>query len=198
MRPSSKSARPSTVAGFRSPGGSTRPSPGEGPLEVSLSGDRQGWGDARLLPRRPAQCEGDQALSRGGAEALTRLAPAGHQHGQEPGLQRGDRRAKKRRARSRKSSSTAKPCLEGDHGKLKRLFRPTLGFQSMRTARGDDHGVRGDADVQKGPVPFLDRSRWRQDRGVVHQPPVRTLCLSRWQPGQAITRSPAFFATVPF
>ena len=32
----------------------------------------------------------------------------------------------------------AKYCndrLEGDHGQLKRLIRPTLGFQSMRTAR---------------------------------------------------------------
>jgi transposase-like protein len=32
--------------------------------------------------------------------------------------------------------------LEGDHGKLKRLIQPTLGFQSMKTAYGRSRGSR--------------------------------------------------------
>jgi IS6 family transposase len=40
--------------------------------------------------------------------------------------------------------------LESDHGKLKRLIRPTLGFQSMRTARATIKGFEVMRMVKKG------------------------------------------------
>ena len=40
--------------------------------------------------------------------------------------------------------------LEGNHGKLKRLIRPTLGFQSMRTARATIKGFEVMRMVKKG------------------------------------------------
>ena len=40
--------------------------------------------------------------------------------------------------------------LEGDHGKLKRLIRPTLGFQSMRTAQATIKGFEVMRMVKKG------------------------------------------------
>ena len=40
--------------------------------------------------------------------------------------------------------------LEGDHGKLKRLIRPTLGFQPMRTARATIKGFEVMRMVKKG------------------------------------------------
>ena len=40
--------------------------------------------------------------------------------------------------------------LEGDHAKLKRLIRPTLGFQSMRTARATIKGFEVMRMVKKG------------------------------------------------
>ena len=40
--------------------------------------------------------------------------------------------------------------LEGDHGKLKRLIRPTLGVQAMRTARATIKGFEAMRMVKKG------------------------------------------------
>jgi transposase, IS6 family len=40
--------------------------------------------------------------------------------------------------------------LESDHGKLKRLIRPTLGFQSMRTARATIKGFEVMRMFKKG------------------------------------------------
>ncbi len=40
--------------------------------------------------------------------------------------------------------------LEGDHGKLKRLIRPTLGFRSMKTARATLKGFEVMRMVKKG------------------------------------------------
>ena len=40
--------------------------------------------------------------------------------------------------------------LEGDHGQLKRLIRPTLGFQSMRTARATIKGFEVMRMFKKG------------------------------------------------
>jgi transposase-like protein len=44
--------------------------------------------------------------------------------------------------------------LEGDHGKLKRLIRPTLGFQSMRTARATIKGFEVMRMFKKGQFRF--------------------------------------------
>jgi hypothetical protein len=44
--------------------------------------------------------------------------------------------------------------LEGDHGKLKRLIRPTLGFQSMRTARATIKGLEVMRVFRKGQFRF--------------------------------------------
>src|SRR5512133_1544638 len=49
---------------------------GQGALEVSLPRDRQRWRDARLLPRRPAQRRGRQALPFCRLEAQPGLDPA--------------------------------------------------------------------------------------------------------------------------
>jgi transposase, IS6 family len=80
--------------------------------------------------------------------------PAGHHHRQEPGLRRGDRRAEARgRIPAELEQRPAKDLnnrLESDHGKLKRLIRPTLGFQSMRTARATIKGFEVMRMVKKG------------------------------------------------
>ena len=50
--------------------------------------------------------------------------------------------------------------LECDHGKLKRLIRPTLGFQSMRTARATIKGFEVMRMFKKGQFKLLDRCVW--------------------------------------
>jgi transposase, IS6 family len=82
---------------------------------------------------------GGQAVSGQGTAAQPRLDTAGHQHRQEPGaygeaiaeLKKEGRLPKETQHRQVKYLNNR---IEGDHGKLKRLIRPTLGFQSMRTA----------------------------------------------------------------
>ena len=44
--------------------------------------------------------------------------------------------------------------LEGDHGKLKRLIRPTLGFQSMKTACATIKGFEVMRMFKKGQFSF--------------------------------------------
>jgi IS6 family transposase len=47
--------------------------------------------------------------------------------------------------------------LEGDHGKLKRLIRPTLGFQSMKTAYATIKGFEVMRMFKKGQfAPWID------------------------------------------
>ena len=47
--------------------------------------------------------------------------------------------------------------LEGDHGKLKRLIRPTLGFQSMKTAYATIKGFEVMRMFKKGQfTPWID------------------------------------------
>ena len=62
--------------------------------------------------------------------------------------------------------------FEADHGKLKQLIRPGR-LQVNEDGLCDDQRLRGDADVQEGPVQALDRGRGRPDRGVLRQPAVR-------------------------
>src|SRR3954454_11198078 len=61
---------------------------------------------------------------------------------------RDPRRAEHRRAKYLNNR------LEGDHGKLKRLIRPTLGFQSMRTARATIKGFEVMRMFKKGQFRF--------------------------------------------
>jgi hypothetical protein len=63
--------------------------------------------------------------------------------------------------------------LEGDHGK--RLTKPTLGFQSVKTAYATIKGFEVMRMFRK--VQALDRGRGRRDRGVLRQPAVQRLCL---------------------
>ena len=47
--------------------------------------------------------------------------------------------------------------LEGDHGKLKRLIKPTLGFQSMKTAYATIKGFEVMRMFKKGQfTPWID------------------------------------------
>jgi transposase, IS6 family len=107
---------------------------------------------------RPAQREGGQALSRGGAEALTRLAPAGHNtdknsaHGEAiAGLKNAGAIPEELEHRQAKYLNNR---LEGNYGKLKRLIHPTLGFQSMRTARATIKGFEVMRMFTKGQFRF--------------------------------------------
>jgi hypothetical protein len=57
--------------------------------------------------------------------------------------------------------------LEGDHGKLKRLIKPTR-LPVDEDGLCDDQGLRGDANVQEGPVHRVDRCARRRNRGVIY------------------------------
>ena len=71
--------------------------------------------------------------------------------------------------------------LESDHGKLKRLIKPMLGFQSMKTAYATIKGFEVMRMFRKGQFK-LWIERGRRDRGVLRQPAVRHLCL-KTEPG---------------
>jgi hypothetical protein len=85
--------------------------------------------------------------------------------------------------------------LEGDHGQLERLIRPTLGFRSMRTARATITGFEVRRMFEKGQFRSWIGGR-RRHRRALHRPPVRPPRLSRPR-GQAITRPSPFFTTEP-
>ena len=113
------------------------------------------------------------------AKALRRSrdwTPRVDQHRQEPGLRRGDRRAE-RKGGCRKTPSTGQVKylnnrLEGDHGQLKRLIRPTLGFQSMKTAYATIKGFEVMRMFRRRHC-TLDRSR-RHSRSAIRQQTVRS------------------------
>ena len=63
--------------------------------------------------------------------------------------------------------------LENDHGKLKRLIRPTLGFQSMRTARASIKGFEVMRMFKKGQF-----KSWIEAVGGGNEVPSSTACLA--------------------
>ena len=51
--------------------------------------------------------------------------------------------------------------IESDHGKLKRLIKPTLGFKSMKTAYATIKGFEVMRMLKKGQM-----DRWMYDQGI--------------------------------
>ncbi len=62
--------------------------------------------------------------------------------------------------------------LEADHGKLKRLIRPTLGFKSMKTAYATLKGFELMHMFKKGQFKF-----WQFDQGIAGEIRLITHCL---------------------
>src|SRR5512142_3312683 len=154
----------------------------KGRWKVPLPRDRQRGCDARFLPRRPAQHQGGQAVSGQSTAAQPRLDAAGHQHRQEPGLRRGDRRAEEGRpAAERHPAPTGEVSQQPAGGRpraTEALDPANARFPVDEDGLCDDQGLRGDADVQEGPVHRVDRCTRRRNRGALHQPPVWPLCVS--------------------
>ena len=85
--------------------------------------DKQGRTVDFLLTHRRNAKAARRFLGQGTA-AQPRLETPGHQHRQEPGLRRGDRRAQEGRPAVERDPAPAGEV--GDHGKLKRLIKPPL------------------------------------------------------------------------
>ena len=135
--------------------------------------------DFYLADRRNAK-----AAKRFLAKALRRSrdwTPAGHQHRQEPGLRRGDRRAEEGRpAAERHPAPTGEVSQQPAGGRPREaeaLDPADARLPVDEDGLCDDQGLRGDADVQEGPVRRVDRCDRRRNRGALHQPPVRPLCV---------------------
>jgi transposase-like protein len=62
--------------------------------------------------------------------------------------------------------------IEADHGALKRVIRPTRGFQSMENGVCDNQGLRGDADDP--PWPLRSDTARSDRRSPPHQPALRS------------------------
>jgi transposase, IS6 family len=63
--------------------------------------------------------------------------------------------------------------IEADHGALKRVIRPTRGFQTHEDGSRDDQGIRSDANDPSRPVPHVQAACQR--RGPFRQQTVRSL-----------------------
>jgi transposase, IS6 family len=131
----------------------------KGALEVPLPRDRQRGCDARLLPRRPAQRQGGQAVSGQGTAA--QLTPRVINTEKNPAYGEAIAELKKEgllpKDTQHRQVKYLNNRLEGDHGKLKRLIRPTLGFQSMKTAYATIKGFEVMRMFKKGQfAPWID------------------------------------------
>jgi transposase, IS6 family len=139
-RRSSRSVRPGTAAGCRSPGGSKDLCAGQGVLEVPLPRDRQRWRDARLLPRRPANAKAAKRFLSAALKRSRDWIPRVINTDKNPAYGEALAELKQEgllpKETQHRQVKYLNNRLEGDHGKLKRLIKPTRA-QCGKAARWD-------------------------------------------------------------